>query len=113
MTLNVLPVLIFGLGAYLTIWSGLVNRGVPNPPGIGEWTSAPRFLRPILRRSEGPILVGSVAVEGMSAILVAAALLHFGGFIDAAAAENVMASSMALPVVVWLYLWLRSRTRHR
>jgi hypothetical protein len=105
--INPLPIAIFGIGVYFMMWWNHENRGVPNPRGTGTWRSAPRFLRRVLRRGEGPILVGAVAIEAMAAVMLVAAVLGSTRTISPQTTAQLAVGSTGIPLVTWTYLWLR------
>jgi hypothetical protein len=105
--INPPTILIFGIGVYLMMWWNHENRGVPNPHGHGVWRSAPSSLRHLLRRGDGPVLIGAVALQAMAAIMVLAAVSAASRFLSPETTVQMAFGSVAIPIVVWTYLWMR------
>jgi hypothetical protein len=105
--INPPTILIFGIGVYLMMWSNHENRGVPNPRGHGVWRSAPSSLRHLLRRGDGPVLIGAVAVEAMAAIMLLAAVSAATRLLSSETTFQMAFGSAIIPLVVWTYLWMR------
>jgi len=105
--INPLALAIFGIGVYFMMWWNHENRGVPNPRGVGSWRSAPLLLRRVLRRGEGPILKGAVAIEAMAAGMVTAAVLGITRTISPETTAELALGSSGIPLITWTYLWLR------
>lgn len=66
--------IISGLGIYLLLWSD--HDVVPNPDGAGEWRSVPRWIKRIVVRGDGPVLIGAVFGQLAAAVMLVVGLLR-------------------------------------
>ena len=99
---------VLGAGWYWLGWSA--DDNVPNRNGAGEWRSAPRLLRRILRRSPGPPLISGIALEAVGIVWGLLGLLGLAG-VRSHLGPSVMIGSALLLGITWLLVELRGRLR--
>jgi len=66
--------IISGLLIYAVLWSD--HEVAPNPDGAGEWRSVPRWIKRIVVRGNGPVLIGAVFGQLAAAVMLAVGLLR-------------------------------------
>ncbi len=96
------------LGAAL-VWLGWsADLNVPNRNGAGEWRSAPRPVRRLLRRGDGPPLFAAIAMEAVGIIWISIGVLGLAGVRSSPAPHLILGSTIILGVT-WMLVVLRGR----
>lgn len=109
-----LSLIIPGLGIYLLLWSD--HSGVPNPNGAGEWRSVPRWIRRIVVRGDGPVLIGAVFVQLAAAVMLVVGLLSLTELLVyplSAVGYYAIVGSWVLALASWGLVEIRARIWRR
>lgn len=75
-----MALILLGLGVYLTIWYDPSIGPYPDTPG--QWRTAPDWVRRLVRRGQGPVLIAAVAVQVAAAVTAAFGILRQLGMLE-------------------------------
>jgi hypothetical protein len=103
-----------GLVVFILLWNN--PQIVPNSNGPGEWRGAPRWLRPLVRRTRGPVLLEAVAGQAAATITFVYGVLRQGDLLPyplSAYGAWFVALAWGMPLVVAATVALRARRWRR
>lgn len=110
--MSAFALLALGLGTYFVVW--IDDSWVPNPGRMAEWRSCPTWLRKMLKREQGPVLIGGVLgqIAGGITLVVGIAFALFEPE-DQTRSIGVWLVGLAYVATLlgWLAIWARATKR--
>jgi len=107
-------IIISALLIYTVLWSD--HDVVPNPDGAGEWRSVPRWVRRIVVRGDGPVLIGAVFGQLAAAVMLVVGLLSLTEILVyplSAVGYYAIVGSWVLALASWGMVEIRARMWRR
>ena len=108
--MNPVILLLVGLGTYVLLWRD--PSAAPYPSGAGLWRSAPAWLRHLVRRGDGPLVISALAVQAAALVtLIVGVIAWSGGSARDLGGTGLVVVTIAwvVALVVWGLLALRAR----
>lgn len=106
--------IVFGLLLHAILWTD--HEVVPNPDGAGEWRSVRRWIRRIVVRGDGPVLIGAVFGQLAAAVTLVVGPLRLTDILTyplSAVGYYAIVGSWVLALASWGMVEIRARMWRR